>query len=204
MPVNLRPKGREHQLGNHFGLVGLELPIGLANPIERVFAVRARMNALKNGYQAVVSMALLGVLGYLPQAVQRQALGLLSDKGSAVMTNVPGPAEPLYLAGSRITQTMFWVPQSGKLGMGVSILSYAGGVQFGLITDAGLCPDPEAVIARFEPEFERLITSLMWVEQGRVGADAAAFDAYFAQLDDPFGHAVPGPKARRTRKAKSA
>ncbi len=176
VPVNLRPSGKEYKLGNQFGLVGLELPIGEANPVARVFEVRRRMNALKTGYQAVVSMALLGVVGYLPKAVQRQALGLLSDKGSAVMTNVPGPAKPLYLAGSKIAQNMFWVPQSGNVGVGVSILSYAGGVQFGLITDRKLCPDPEAIISQFEPEFNKLMTSLMWLEKGYVGADARAFD----------------------------
>ena len=52
---------------------------------------------------------------------------------------------------------MFWVPQSGDIGVGVSILSYGGGVQFGLITDAALCPDPEAIIERFAPEFEKLL-----------------------------------------------
>ena len=177
VPVNLRAPGKEHKLGNHFGLVGLVLPIGEANPIARVFEVRRRMGELKTGYQAAVSMALLGVLGYVPKAIQRQALGLLSDKGTAVMTNVPGPAKPLYLAGSKISQNMFWVPQSGHVGMGVSILSYAGGVQFGLITDRKLCPDPEAVISHFEPEFEKLTTALMWLETGYVGADARAFDA---------------------------
>jgi diacylglycerol O-acyltransferase / wax synthase len=177
VPVNLRPKGKEYKLGNHFGLVGLELPIGEANPIARVFEVRKRMNALKTGYQAAVSMALLGVLGYAPKAVQRQALGLLTDKGTAVMTNVPGPANPLYLAGSKISQNMFWVPQSGHVGMGVSILSYAGGVQFGLITDRKLCPDPESIISNFSVEFDKLMTSLMWLENGFVGADADAFDA---------------------------
>jgi diacylglycerol O-acyltransferase / wax synthase len=180
VPVNLRPPGKEYKLGNHFGLVGLTLPIGEANPIARVYEVKSRMNALKTGYQAAVSMALLGVLGYVPKAVQRQALSLLSDKGTAVMTNVPGPAKPLYLAGSKIAQNMFWVPQSGHIGMGVSILSYAGGVQFGLITDRKLCPDPQAIIGQFEPEFDKLMTSLMWLEKGYVGADARAFDGMLA------------------------
>jgi diacylglycerol O-acyltransferase / wax synthase len=195
VPVNLRPKGKEYKLGNHFGLVGLELPIGEANPIARVFEVRSRMNGLKNGYQAAVSMALLGILGYVPKAVQKQALGILSDKGTAVMTNVPGPANPLYLAGSKISQNMFWVPQSGNVGVGVSILSYAGGVQFGLITDRKLCPDPEAIISNFAVEFNKLMTSLMWLENGYVGADAAAFDGMLAA-----GSAAPA-KARTVKKA---
>ena len=71
---------------------------------------------------------------------------------------------------------MFWVPQSGHIGMGVSILSYAGGVQFGLITDRKLCPDPQEIISQFEPEFDKLLTALMWLEKGYVGADPSAFD----------------------------
>jgi diacylglycerol O-acyltransferase / wax synthase len=206
VPVNLRPKGKEYKLGNHFGLVGLELPIGEANPIARVFEVRRRMNGLKNGYQAAVSMALLGILGYVPKAVQRQALGLLSDKGSAVMTNVPGPANPLYLAGSKIAQNMFWVPQSGNVGIGVSILSYAGGVQFGLITDRKLCPDPENIIAGFATEFDKLMTSLMWLENGFMGADAAAFDAMLLAQSDSLGDEVVKPTTakRVVRKAKAS
>jgi diacylglycerol O-acyltransferase / wax synthase len=56
-----------------------------------------------------------------------------------------------------LEQVMFWVPQSGDIGMGVSILSYGGGVQFGLITDDVLCPDPQDIIARFAPEFDKLL-----------------------------------------------
>jgi diacylglycerol O-acyltransferase / wax synthase len=203
VPVNLRPKGKEYKLGNHFGLVGLELPIGEANPIARVFEVRKRMNALKTGYQAAVSMALLGVLGYAPKAVQRQALGLLTDKGTAVMTNVPGPANPLYLAGSKISQNMFWVPQSGHVGMGVSILSYAGGVQFGLITDRKLCPDPEAIIGNFSVEFNKLMTSLMWLENGFVGADAGAFDEMLMSESDA-AHVVKTVKKAIASKRRTA
>jgi hypothetical protein len=81
---------------------------------------------------------------------------MFAKKATAVMTNVPGPAQPLKLCGSTLKQTMFWVPASGDIGVGVSILSYAGGVQFGLITDRGLCPDPQAIIDRFAPEFEKL------------------------------------------------
>jgi hypothetical protein len=75
---------------------------------------------------------------------------------------VPGPGVPLKFCGATVKQVMFWVPASGDIGMGVSILSYGGGVQFGLITDAKLCPDPEQIVQRFGPEFEKLLmTTLM-------------------------------------------
>jgi hypothetical protein len=119
------------------------------------------MEALKTSYQPLVAFGLLALAGLLPRIVQQEMLDLLASKATAVMTNVPGPQEPLFLAGARLAQIMFWVPQSGDIGMGVSILSYAGGVQFGLITDAGIVPDPERVIAGFRPEFERLLLTVL-------------------------------------------
>ncbi len=161
VPVNLRSPGSEGKLGNRFGLVPLVLPVGIANPFERVYEVRARMQALKVSYIAPISLGLLEVMGFLPRPVQQEVLDLLANKATAVMTNVPGPQQPLYLAGQRLEEIMFWVPQSGNIGMGVSILSYNGGVQFGLITDAGLVPDPERVIARFRTEFDKLLLALL-------------------------------------------
>jgi hypothetical protein len=51
---------------------------------------------------------------------------------------------------------MFWVPQSGRLGLGISILSYAGGVMLGVATDEGLVPDPERIVEAFDQEFQAL------------------------------------------------
>ncbi len=156
VPVNLRPLDQAWKLGNRFGLAPLVLPIGIDNPIERVFAVRARMNQLKGTYQPLLAFGVLALSGLLIKPVQDLVLGYFSKKSTAVMTNVPGPTQTLKLCGSTLRQTMFWVPASGDVGVGVSILSYGGGVQFGLITDRALCPDPQAIIDRFEPEFEKL------------------------------------------------
>jgi hypothetical protein len=108
--------------------------------------------------------------------VQTLALELLSRKATAVATNVPGPQQPLFLAGCTVREMMFWVPQTGSIGLGVSILSYNGRVHFGLIADAKLIPDPDAVIRRFGPEFDKLLyLALMgdWAqEMNSVAADA--------------------------------
>lgn len=157
VPVNLRPLEQAWQLGNRFGLVPLVLPIGIANPVERLFAVRARMNELKGSFQPVMAFGLLSVAGLLIKPVQHAMLNIFAKKATAVMTNVPGPAEALKFCGATVEKVMFWVPQSGDIGVGVSILTYAGRVQFGLITDAGLCPDPDAIVANFAPEFEKLL-----------------------------------------------
>jgi WS/DGAT/MGAT family acyltransferase len=169
VPVNLRPVEQAYRLGNQFGLVFLDLPIGIENPVERLYAVRANMRALKGSYQPVLALGLLAAMGAGPRALQEVLLTALARNATAVMTNVPGPGQPLYLAGARIRSLMFWVPQSGDIGMGVSIISYAGEVQFGVVTDRALCPDPAQVIARFRDEFEKLVlTALLspWPEQG--------------------------------------
>jgi WS/DGAT/MGAT family acyltransferase len=162
VPVNLRPLDQAYKLGNRFGLVPLVLPIGVENPIERVYEVRRRMAALKGSYQPLLAFSLLAVAGLLIKPAQDMMLNIFAKKTTAVMTNVPGPREKLKFCGSTLEQSMFWVPQSGDVGLGVSILSYGGGVQFGVITDSLLCPDPQKIIDEFVPEFAKLsIVTLM-------------------------------------------
>jgi hypothetical protein len=109
-----------------------------------------------------------------PSAIQGVALELFSRKATAVATNVPGPQQPLYMGGSRLRDMMFWVPQTGSIGIGVSILSYNGRVHFGLIADAKLIPDPDAVIRRFGPEFDKLLyLSLMGNWEHTLDAEGA-------------------------------
>ncbi len=164
VPVNLRKSSREEKLGNAFGLVPLILPIGMEDPLARLHEVHKRMDELKGGYQALVAMAVLGVLGATPRQMQNEIQNYFAKKATAVMSNVPGPQAPLYLAGSQLDQIMFWVPQSGDIGVGVSILSYNGGVQFGIVTDDAVAEDPKSIIERFEPEFEKLVLMALMAE----------------------------------------
>lgn len=166
VPVNLRGDGDGIELGNRFGLVPLCLPIGIDSPIERVREIRRRMEQLKGGYQPVLAYALLAVVGAFPQLVQDPILEYLACKATAVMTNVPGPRAPIRMAGSEISRLMVWVPQAGDIGLGIAILSYAQGVQFGVIADTSLCADPQAIVDGFAPEFERLVLALALLPNG--------------------------------------
>ena len=166
VPINLRPMEEAWKLGNRFGLIPLVLPIGVANPIERVYAVRARMGALKGSLQPLLTFGLLSVAGLLIKPAQDAMLSLFGRKTTAVMTNVPGPAEKLKFCGATLEQNMFWVPQTGTVGLGVSILSYGGGVQFGVIADSALCPEPQQIIDAFEPEFAQLLAVTLMLPWG--------------------------------------
>lgn len=161
IPVNLRPLEHAKDLGNHFGTVFLDLPIWESNPLARVYRVAENMHHLKNSKQASVSLGLLATVGMAPAAVQQSALELFARKATTVLTNVPGPRDSLFLAGSEIAQMMFWVPQSGSIGMGISILSYNEQVFCGIITDNKLVADPQRVVGHFGEEFENLLHLVM-------------------------------------------
>jgi diacylglycerol O-acyltransferase / wax synthase len=157
VPVNLRPPNDDNTLGNYFGLVALLLPLHISNPLERVYVIKQRMLELKSSQQAGIVLALLGAAGMVPGLVQEEVLDSLANRASAVMTNLPGPQMPIHLAGARVTEIMFWVPQSGNIGMGISVLSYDGGVQFGALTDKKLVADPQTIAGCFAAQFEQIM-----------------------------------------------
>jgi len=181
VPVNLRPLEHAKKLGNHFGLVFLDLPIGEPNPLRRLERVAACMRELKGRRQAVVAFGLLAALGMGPAVLQQPALELFSRKASAVATNVPGPQQPLFMAGVEVRELMFWVPQTGSIGLGLSIISYNGRVHFGVVGDSKRVRDPDAIVQRFASEFEKLLLiALMedWDEEIGAGDAAATLERY--------------------------
>jgi WS/DGAT/MGAT family acyltransferase len=146
VPVNLRSPEEMGTLGNKFGIVFLSLPIGIGDPLERLQEVHKRMVALKNSKEAFVSMGILNAMGMSPNELQGTLVKMFGSKTTAVMTNVPGPPMPLYMAGQKIEGLMFWVPQSGRVSLGISIISYANKVFLGIASDAGLVPDPDLIL----------------------------------------------------------
>jgi diacylglycerol O-acyltransferase len=156
VPVNLRPPEQAYKLGNQFGLVMAPLPVGIADPRRRLVEVKRQMDDLKSSMMPVAAFGLLNAVGLTHARIQDPLMQFFGAKSSLVLTNVPGPTQPLYLAGRRLDRIMFWVPQSGRLALGVSILSYAGEVLVGVTSDAGLVPDPAQIVAGFEAELARL------------------------------------------------
>ncbi|KZY63741.1 hypothetical protein A3742_04700 [Oleiphilus sp. HI0071] len=160
IPVNIRPPDqmdlseRPDELGNQFGTVFAALPVDIENPLERVYKIKHDMIALKQSLQPALSYGILYAAGLLPKGMQRALTESFGNKTTAVMSNVPGPREPRFIAGSRIKEQMFWVPQTGDLGIGLSIISYGGQIQFGLIGDSRLLPNPERIVSRFVAQIE--------------------------------------------------
>lgn len=156
IPVNLRPIEKGLELGNKFGLVFLSMPIDIEDPVDRLRELKRRMDDLKDSTMPVVAFGILALIGSMPQRLQDFVVDIFGTKGTLVMTNVPGPRQQLYFAGAAIDRMMFWVPQSGRLGLGISILSYNNEVLVGVASDQGLVPDPETIVAAFHQELDAL------------------------------------------------
>jgi diacylglycerol O-acyltransferase / wax synthase len=158
VPVNLRGgEAGARGLGNRFGLVFLPLPLGIEDGARRLHELHLRASQLKSSLQPLVAYGALYGIGLLPGPARQRAVDFFGSKASLVVSNVPGPTRRLYLAGRPLRQVVFWVPQAGRLGLGMSILSYAGSVTIGVAGDGGLVPDPERLVAGFEDEVAQLV-----------------------------------------------
>jgi len=155
MPVDAR-EPTDRFTGNGFGLVFFDLPVRYAKAEDRVAAVRARSAALRKSPEALVTLAVLGGLGLLPRKLEQVAASFFSHKASLVLTNVRGPTSPVHLGGALLDRLLFWVPHPVTLGLGVSIISYAGRISVGVRADTGVLPNPSALVRALELELRSL------------------------------------------------
>jgi WS/DGAT/MGAT family acyltransferase len=168
VPANLRPPDEPIDLehGNWFGLLFVDLPVHAASPDERAAQLKATIDRIKSSQEAIVSLGILAAMGRAPAAVEHILDEVFARKGSLVVTNVPGPRAKLRLAGTPVSDILFWAPHSGGLALGVSILSYAGNIRVGVRSDAAVIADPGTIARHFEAELD-LLESLPRPSAGR-------------------------------------
>lgn len=156
IPVNLRPirsiEEMDDSMGNRFGLVFLDLPINETTTQARFRVLKEKMDALKASPEAFVAFGILNALGHATATVEHIVNEVFGLKASLVVTNVPGPREPLFIDGKRLRNVVFWVPHPAKLGLGLSILSYAGKVIVGVRVDEAVTKNPLRLVELFEEE----------------------------------------------------
>jgi WS/DGAT/MGAT family acyltransferase len=202
LSVNLRAPNARPSLGNQAGAVLIDLPVGLDTALDRLRQVKRGMDEIKDSPEASVIWALLNALGKAPADTQEALVETYCTRETAVIANVPGPGEPVYMVGAPLSTLMFWVPALGGAGLCLSIASYAGQVWFGAATDQGLLPDPEELIAGFHGEFEALQRSTqelapdrdaVAVSEGSIETMNAALDEAMAKVDALLGGQEAGP-----------
>jgi hypothetical protein len=152
VPVNLRRLDGPIELGNKVGFIYLPLPVGRDKALDRLAEVKATMDRVKSGREALLSYWALCLLGTLPPGLQQGLTDVLNQNASATMTNVPGPRQTITLAGEPITDMGFFGPQSGRMGVGISAFSYNGRLTLGINADAGMIAEPRLLSACFEED----------------------------------------------------
>jgi diacylglycerol O-acyltransferase / wax synthase len=143
VPVSVRADVERGALGNRVAAMMAPLPVWCQDPVARLDIVREELKGLKSGGQAVGAQVLTQLSGFAPATVMGQASRVMARQRffNVVVTNVPGPQIPLYLAGKRMTDTFPMVPLAKNQALGVALLSYAGRINFGLVGDFDLMWD---------------------------------------------------------------
>lgn len=148
VPVFVRG-GREghvaQALGNAFGLVYAKLPVTLDDEGARLAESKRRMDAIKRTPEPSNALGILGALGRIATPIEHAAVDLLTKKASLVLTNVPGPPVPVHLAGAEVRSMDVWAPFAGRIALGLTAMSYRGELRVGVLADACVIPDPEAL-----------------------------------------------------------
>ena len=158
VPVNLKPFSEElpEDLGNHFALVMLDMPLTGGTPDERIDDLRHRMQRIKNSDEPVLTFGLQRTISMSPSRMATAMTNFFANKAVGVLTNVPGPTKPLDFEGHSVRQVIGFAPCSGDQPLTATIFTYAGTVTVGFASDADLVPDPQTLVALVREELESL------------------------------------------------
>jgi len=159
VPVSVRTAEQQGALGNAITIMMAPLPVGVADPLARLQRVREVMDGLKESKQALGAEAIANLQDFAPPTVFAQAsrLNFSSRMYNLLVTNVPGPQFPLYVLGRRM-QSIFPVPfLAGSRSLAIAIMSYDGGMNFGLLGDYDSMHDLDVVAEGIEGALGELL-----------------------------------------------
>jgi WS/DGAT/MGAT family acyltransferase len=145
VPVSVRSTEEKGEYNNRVSALFADLPVGIADPVERLASVRRQMERLKRSHEAEAGETLVALSGFAPAMLLsfalRTATHVPQRNVNTVTTNVPGPQRPLYAAGRRMLECIPYVPLAGHVRIGVAIFSYDGSLAFGVTGDYDHAPD---------------------------------------------------------------
>ena len=158
IPISLKPidMNLPAELGNYFAMVVFPMPLGISTTDGLLKEVRNRMDRLKNSTEAMIVFGLQKVVAATPEAVSVGLTEFVANKTLGVLTNVPGPRAPMYLAGTEVTGVLGWVPTAADQPLGICIFSYNGTVSMGIAADAAVVGDPGRLADLIVEEFEAM------------------------------------------------
>lgn len=206
VPVSVRAEGE--QGANRISGVIVELPVGIADPLDRLADLREQMDRLKDSHQAQAGDVLLTMLRAVPapvtDAALKSVLAFPQAVTQTVTTNVPGPRTPLYILGRRMETCYPYVPLGWRVRIAVAILSYVDQLTFGVTADLDSVPDAGCLIGGIELGFQELLEAANAVAAPPPPKPAAPSTSSSAASRDGKQPAAKKPTAKKTAKKTTA
>src|SRR3954447_17837358 len=159
VPVSVRTADERGALGNRLTQLVAPLPIGVRDPVERLRLISESMAGVKDSKQALGAQVIAGAQEFAPPTLLAQAsrLNFSTRFFNLLVTNVPGPQVPLYVLGRKI-EAVFPVPfLAGDRALAIAVMSYDGGMGFGLLGDLDSMPDLVVVANGIEESLAELL-----------------------------------------------
>jgi diacylglycerol O-acyltransferase len=165
VPVSVRTPEQVGTYGNRVSVIVAPLPTHLADPLARLEAVHEAMRSAKEHHQALPASLMQDYTQFIPSALaaraSRAALRLAASQRVApiynvLISNVPGPQHPLYSAGARLVANYPVSAVSDGAGLNITVLSYCGHLDFGLIASREMVPDLWNLVAYLGEALEEL------------------------------------------------
>ena len=163
VPVSVKPLEAEPSpdLGNHFAIVALRMPLGVDDVRDRLAAVHAGMERIKQSDEALLTYTIQRAISQAPTPVATGLTNFFANKAVGVLTNVPGPRQPMTLAGTEVSGVLGWAPCSGDQPMTICMFSYNGSVYVGFGADVRLVPDGDRLGQHFAEEFAQMLHEVL-------------------------------------------
>ncbi len=158
VPVSVRSRAEQGDVGNRVAPAFVDVPVGPMKPTTRLRRVRAATEQLKASGMAVSASSIIGLGAYAPPALHAMAARLISRGRwfNLVVSNVPAPQVPLYLAGARLVASFPAMPLAENCGLSVACTSLAGTMAFGLTADWDAVRDLDVLAAGITASIDEL------------------------------------------------
>ncbi len=159
VPVSTRSGSDDHALGNQVVAVFVDLPVGEMDPVERLRVVNEAMREVKSSHHAVGAGFLVGLSDFAPPTIHAMAsrVAVRSRLYNLLVTNVPGPQEPVYCLGARLLGDFPFVPLGANQALTVGLTSIDGWMNFGFTADYDAIPDVERIASYLVSSLHELL-----------------------------------------------
>ncbi len=169
VPVSTHGAAPGDEVQNSFSMIVVDLPMHLADPLERLHTLHDQMDRHKRSVQTALGTKVFRLVDLLPSWLVRHGAPPILHRQPVVnlaVTNLPGARDEAYLLGARLLEIFPFITVTGNIGMIIGVLSYAGGLGVSITVDSDAVDDADSLVDDFEPALRELVEAVQAEEVG--------------------------------------